>query len=154
VDFSCKEGRQLYEGVLSGPQLHFDLKGANCINAHPIGDVFSLPPGLSAKDILNANIGMELNAKDAARQLTRYSTWIEINDNEVGRLSDTIPLGYYRFNIDPAYFSYSQAGLASNKYVLDSDMNRGYSTSLSNARIAMCPKLRNFNNHEGQIRYL
>jgi len=138
IDFSCKEGRQLYKVVLAGPQLHFDLKGANCINAHPIEDAFTLPPGLSAKDVLNAYISMELNAKDAARQLTRYSTWIKINDNEVGRLSNTIPSGYYKFNIDPAYFSYSQAGLASNKYVLDSDMNRGYTTTLSNARVAIC----------------
>lgn len=138
VDFSCKEGRQLYKVVLPGPQLHFDLKGANCINAHPIGDGFNLPPGLSAKDVLSAYIGMELNAKNVENQLTRYNTWITINGNEVGRLSSTIPSGYYKFNIDPAYFSYSQAGLASNKYVLDSDMNRGYTTTLSNARVLMC----------------
>lgn len=140
VDFSCKEGRQLYKVVLPGPQLHFDLQGGYCINQHPITDFFTLPPGLSAGDVLNAYIGMELNAIDPARQFTRYSTWVKINDNEVGRLSRTIPSGYYKFNIDPAFFSYSQAGLASNKYVLDSDMNRGYSTHLSNTRVVMCLK--------------
>lgn len=138
VDFSCKEGRQLHKVVLSGPQLHFDLKGASCINGHPIKDGFTLPPGLSANDVKYAYIGMELNAIDAERQLTRYSTWIKINDQEVGRLSGTIPSGYYRFDIDPDYFVYSQAGLASNGYVLDSDMNRGYSTTLCNVMVVMC----------------
>jgi len=140
VDFSCKEGRQLHKVVLSGPQLHFDLKGGYCINAHPIVDGFTLPPGLTANDVEYAYIDMELNARNPEKQLTRYSTWIEINDHEVGRLSRTIPSGYYKFDIDPAYFVYSQAGLASNKYVVDSDMNRGYTTILSNARVVACLK--------------
>jgi PGF-CTERM protein len=140
VDFSCKEGRQLHKVVLSGPQLHFDLKGGYCVNQHPITDSFTLPPGLKAGDVLNAYIGMELNAKDAARQLTRYSIWVKINDNEVGRLSSTIPSGYYKFSIDPSYFGYTQAGLASNKYVLDSDMNRGYTTLFSDVSVVMCLK--------------
>jgi hypothetical protein len=138
VDFSCKEGRQLYKVVLPGPQLHFDLKGGYCVNQHPITDFFMLPPGLSATGVLSASIGMEVNAADVERQMTPYSTWIKINGKEVGRLSNTIPKGYYKFGIDPAYLSYSQAGLASNEYVLDSDMNRGYTTRLSNARVLMC----------------
>lgn len=138
VDFSCKEGRQLHKVVLSGPQLYFDLKGANCINAHPIVDGFTLPPGLSANDVKYAYIGMELNAHDPERQYAPYSTWIKINDHEVGRLSRIIPSGYYRFDIDPEYFVYSQAGLASNSYILDSDMNKGYRTTLSNSKVVIC----------------
>jgi hypothetical protein len=138
VDFSCKSN-QLHKVVLPGPLLHFDLKQANCINAHPIEDGFTLPPGLSASDVQFAYIGMELNAENKENQLTQYSTWITINGNEVGRLNE-IPSGYYKFVIDPSYFIYSQAGLAYNRYVLNSDMNRGYTTHLSNARVVICLK--------------
>jgi len=136
VDYSCGEGKEMYEVTLDHPILYFDLKGAWCINCHHVEDTFNLPPGFGKENVVYSYIGMELDARGG--QTRPYNVWIRINDNLVGTLSNTFPRGYYQFDINSSYFHYATAGIAENKYTLDTDMPGSYYTPLSDVRVVMC----------------
>ena len=136
VDYSCPEGKEMYPITLDNPLLYFDLKGAWCINRHHVEDTFNLPPGFGKENVIYAYIGMELDARGG--QTRPYNVWIRINDNLVGTLSNTFPKGYYQFDINSSYFHYATAGIAENKYTLDTDMPGSYYTPLSDVRVVMC----------------
>jgi len=136
VDYSCGEGKEMYEVTLDHPILYFDLKGAWCINCHHVEDTFNLPPGFGKENVVYSYIGMELDARGG--QTRPYNVWIRINDNLVGTLSNTFPKGYYQFDINSSYFHYATAGIAENKYTLDTDMPGSYYTPLSDVRVVMC----------------
>jgi hypothetical protein len=138
MGYACEDGRQRYEVTLNHPILHFDLKGAYCINAHHIEDSFSLPASLKAEDVEYSRIGMELNARDG--QSRPYNVWIKINGQDVGTIEQTFPKGHYEFDIDPSYLNYAQAGMAANLYTLDSDIPGSYYTPLTDVRLIMCVK--------------
>ncbi|MCK4252671.1 hypothetical protein KAX97_14580, partial [candidate division WOR-3 bacterium] len=56
----------------------------------------------------------------------------------VGTLSNTFPRGYYEFDIAPSFLNYATAGIAENKYTLDTNMPGSYYTPLSNVRVVIC----------------
>ncbi|MFZ2070522.1 MAG: hypothetical protein WAV32_02745, partial [Halobacteriota archaeon] len=129
VKFECSGGKELYEVILENPILYFDLKSGFCINSGHVEDYFHLPPGFDADDVKYAFVGVELNA--GAGQTTPYDVTIAINGNAVGTLKKAFPRGYYEFEIAPSYLNYALVGTAKNRFTLDTNMNRGYSTSLS-----------------------
>lgn len=136
VDYSCPEGKEMYPITLDHPILYFDLKGAWCINCHHVEDTFNLPPGFGSENVVYSYIGMELNA--GSGQTRPYNVYIGINGHRVGTLSNTFPRGYYEFDIDSSYLNYATAGIAENKYTLDTDMPGSYYTPLSNVQVVMC----------------
>ena len=136
VDYSCGEGKEMYEVILDHPILYFDLKGAWCINCHHVEDIFNFPPGFGRENVVYSYIGMELNA--GSGQTRPYNVYIGINGHRVGTLSNTFPSGYYEFDIDSSYLNYATAGIAENKYTLDTDMPGSYYTPLSDVRVVMC----------------
>lgn len=136
VDFSC--GGKLYEVILKHPLLHFDLNVHQCLNApQPIEGEFPLPPGINAKNVSNAHLGIELDVRNEP-QSTPYKIWVKINDNEIGNVSRDIVSGYYEFPISGTSFAYSTAGSAINKYSILDNVPGGYSTIITGARIQMC----------------
>jgi parallel beta-helix repeat protein len=136
VDYSCGEGKDMYEVTLNHPILYYDLRGAWCINCHHVEDIFNLPPGFGHGNVVYAYIGMELAAKSG--QTRPYNVYIAVNGHSVGTLSNTFPRGYYEFDIDSSYLKYATAGTAENRYTLDTDMPGSYMTPLSNVRVVLC----------------
>ena len=99
VDYSCGEGKEMYEVTLDHPILYFDLKGAWCINCHHVEDIFNLPPGFGKENVVYSYIGMELDARGG--QTRPYNVYISINGHRVGTLSNTFPRGYYHQLLHP-----------------------------------------------------
>ncbi|MCK4347211.1 MAG: hypothetical protein KAW47_01205, partial [Thermoplasmatales archaeon] len=136
LDFSCPEGKEIHEVTLEHPLLYYDLKGTWCINCGHVEDTFELPAGVTHENVIFALIGLHLNA--GRSQTTSYDVNIGINDHTVGTLSSVIPKGYYEFDIDSSYLNYATMESATNKYTLDTNMNPGYLTSLSDVRVVIC----------------
>ena len=136
LDFSCPEGKEIHEVTLEHPLLYYDLKGTWCINCGHVVDTFELPAGVTHENVIFALIGLHLNA--GRSQTTSYDVNIGINDHTVGTLSSVIPKGYYEFDIDSSYLNYATMESATNKYTLDTNMNPGYLTSLSDVRVVIC----------------
>ena len=139
IDFTCSEGNQIYPIELHNLTMYLNWNLNQCINVpDPITGTFFLPPGLKAGNVISAQISMELDPRSPKFQTERYNVWVDINNNVVGTIDNTIPSGRYGFEIDPTYFNYADAGSASNAYSIRDTMLTSYTTILSDVRLKLC----------------
>jgi subtilase family serine protease/uncharacterized membrane protein len=112
----------------------------NCINHAPLKNKFGTSSDLDylCSPIQNVE-GIFVTLyfpREVPASYQPFDTIVMLNGHEVGRISDTVPQGYYTFEADPSWLNYADVGVAENTITLDVEgMNRGYYVPLEGYKI-------------------
>ncbi|MEW6620177.1 MAG: VWA domain-containing protein [bacterium] len=99
-------------------------------------DPFYIPTGFGTANVQSANLSMHFSQGNI--QANR-DTYIYINNNEVGRLLNVNPEGYYTFPVVPEYFLYPDpyVGNRRNEINMETNINTGHLAWVGNFRVTI-----------------
>ena len=113
VCFTVPEGKQPYKATVSSPGVIYlgYVKSYHCNNNPSIKFPFDIPPKIKDK-VRDDPLVIKFSAP--GWEVKPHDIYISINGHEVGSLINTIPEGYYKFDVDPSFLIYPERGVAKN----------------------------------------
>jgi hypothetical protein len=113
VCFTVPEGKQPYKATVSSPGVIYlgHVKSYHCNNKPNIKFPFKIPPEIKDK-VRDDPLIIKFSAP--GWEVKPHDIYISINGHEVGSLINTIPEGYYKFDVDPSFLIYPERGVANN----------------------------------------
>ncbi|MFC1937725.1 CARDB domain-containing protein [Chloroflexota bacterium] len=117
-----------------------DISVNNCINHSPLKNKFEMPSTIpqSLSPVQNVEgVFVTLHfPRIPPASYQPFDTLVMLNGHEIGRITNSVPQGYYTLAAEPSFLNYSEAGVATNTLTLDVEgMNRGYYVPLGGYKI-------------------
>jgi subtilase family serine protease len=122
--FTVPEGKQPYKATVSSPGIINigRVKTHHCNNKPNTKTPFDVHSG--AKDKIKDD-PLIIRFSSPGWEVKPHDLYISINGHEVGSLINTIPDGYYKFDVDPSFLIYPEGGVAKNYIELHSVHQNG-----------------------------
>ncbi|RLG95149.1 hypothetical protein DRO29_05960, partial [Candidatus Bathyarchaeota archaeon] len=123
-----------------GLSLNYNIHYGSCINGAPLKSKFKVSPYLKEYRSPVRNVEgvyiLPYFPRTPPSSYRPFNTIIYLNDQEIGRIENTVPYGYYIFNADPSILNYASTGVGENVITLDvENMNRGYYVPLEGYKV-------------------
>jgi subtilase family serine protease len=124
INFTVPEGKQPYKAVVSSPGIINigRVKTRHCNNNPNTKTPFDVHSGTKDK-VRDDPLIIRFSA--GGWEVRPHDIYVSINGHEVGSLINTIPEGYYKFEVDPAFLIYPEHGVAKNYIELHSVHQNG-----------------------------
>ena len=103
-----------------------------CTNRPVIHNTFYIPSTAKSGDVEEANLLIKFTPRS---NVLPHDDHILVNGHEVGCLTNTVPKGYYTFEVNPYLLNYASKGVAKNVVTIKSVHNAGHYVVLADKKL-------------------
>ncbi len=142
LDVACLEGCNVLEGQAENVMMEARSASGYCTNNPTVRTYIDLPSGFRRENVANATLRFSARWRWHfwAREHPRpHNVHIYINGHHTGSLTDTIPIGIYTFEVDPAFLNETAVGVSRNEIVLITEhLNGGHYIMATDLALSIC----------------